>query len=189
MSEYTFCNINESKDTMEQAAKLLLETFPKARMWPDLDEKCAYETVEECLAEDGICMGIKIENRLIGWAGLRDMYRVTWELHPMAILPEFQGKGYGKLLIDELCSIARSKGIIGIFAGSDDESGLTSLSGKEINKDNIFHEITSIKNHGEHPYEFYLKCGFIIIGIVPNANGFGKPDILLWKDLRDLRKV
>jgi hypothetical protein len=37
MNEYKICNINESTETMEQAAKLLLEAFLEDRMWPDLD--------------------------------------------------------------------------------------------------------------------------------------------------------
>lgn len=31
------------------------------------------------------------------------------------------------------------------------------------------------------PYEFYQKLGYAIIGVVPDANGLGKPDILMAK--------
>ena len=182
--EYTICNIGESQETMEQAVKLLLETFPQSGMWPDLDEETAWEEVNECKDDQNICIGLKLENKLIGWLGLKPMYPKTWELHPMAVKPEFQGKGYGKILINELEKIARKKGIIGIFAGSDDETNKTSLSEKEITKDNLFEEIKNVKNYGNHPFQFYQKCGFNIIGIIPNANGPNKPDILLWKDIR-----
>jgi aminoglycoside 6'-N-acetyltransferase I len=184
MENYIICNINESTDTMAEAAKVLLKTMPEANMWPDLNEEMALETVEEGIADENICIGIKINNQLIGWAGLIPMYKNTWELHPMAILPIFQGKGYGKILLNELEKIAQEKGIIGIFAGSDDESNKTSLSEIEITKDNIFEVIKNIKNHKNHPYEFYMRCGYSIIGIIPNANGLDKPDILLWKDIR-----
>ena len=29
--------------------------------------------------------------------------------------------------------------------------------------------------------EFYLRVGFHIVGVIPDANGFGKPDILMAK--------
>jgi len=69
------------------------------------------------------------------------MYEKTWELHPMAIDVKYKGKGYGKILINELEKIAQGKGIIGIIVGSDDEAMKTSLSDKEINGENIFEEI------------------------------------------------
>jgi aminoglycoside 6'-N-acetyltransferase I len=184
MKNYTICNINESKETMDQAVKILLETMPKADMWLDLDEKMALEEVEESISDENISIGIKVNNQLIGWVGLIPMYEKTWELHPMAIIPKYQGKGYGKILLNEMENIAREKGIIGIFAGSDDETNKTSLSGKDITGENIFEEIKNIKNYRNHPYEFYVKCGYSIIGIIPNANGSKKPDILLWKDIR-----
>jgi len=182
--EYKFCKINESENIKEQAVQVLLETFSEANMWPTINEKEALKTVNECLADENISIGIKIEDRLIGWIGLRPMYEKTWELHPLAIKPEFRRKGYGKILINELEKIAQKKGIIGIIAGSDDETNKTSLSEKEITGENIFEEIKNIKNYKNHPFEFYKKCGFIIIGIVPNANGPKKPDIWLWKDIR-----
>jgi len=34
-----------------------------------------------------------------------------------------------------------------------------------------------------HQSAFYIKLGFKIIGVMPNANGVGKPDIFLAKSL------
>ena len=163
---------------------MLYKTFKAINKdaWPDFES--ALEEVNECVEEPNICIGIIERDNLVGWVGLRPMYDVTWELHPMVVKKEAQGKGYGKILLEELERIAREKGIIGIFAGSDDETFSTSLSEKEITAANIFSEIANIKNYKNHPYEFYQKCGYCIIGIIPNASGDKKPDILLWKDIR-----
>jgi hypothetical protein len=34
---------------------------------------------------------------------------------------------------------------------------------------------------GRHPFEFYRKVGFVIVGLLPDANGYGKPDIFARK--------
>jgi len=182
--EYKICKIDESDVIKKQAAQILLETFPKADMWPDINEQKAIETVNECTSGENIAIGIKINEQLIGWMGLIPMYEKTWEIHPMVIKHEYQKKGYGKILIDEMEKAAREKGIIGIVAGSDDETNKTSLSEKELTGENLFEEINKIKNYKNHPFEFYIKCGFSIVGIIPNANGPNKPDIWLWKDIR-----
>jgi aminoglycoside 6'-N-acetyltransferase I len=182
--EYEFCKINESKETITQAAGILYDTFYNiGKLWLK-NIKEATDEVYECIKDKNICIGIKVEKKLIGWVGLRPMYEKTWELHPMVIKKEFQKKGYGNILINELEKTAATNGIIGIVAGSDDETNSTSLSDKTITGENIFEEIKNIKNYKNHPYEFYEKCGYKIIGIIPNANGPQKPDIWLWKDIR-----
>jgi aminoglycoside 6'-N-acetyltransferase I len=40
------------------------------------------------------------------------------------------------------------------------------------------------RNRGSHPFEFYLRVGYHIVGVIPDANGFGKPDILMAKRVR-----
>src|ERR687885_234811 len=45
----------------------------------------------------------------------------------------------------------------------------------------VFEHIAKIRNLRGHPYEFYQKCGFVIVGVVPDANGLGKPDIYMAK--------
>jgi aminoglycoside 6'-N-acetyltransferase I len=182
--EYKFCSINESEETIKQAAEILYITFTgiNGNLWLKNKEE-AFDEVKECIKEPNICIGIKLKDEILGWAGLRPMYKKTWELHPMVIKAEFQGKNYGKELLKEIEKIAYMNGIIGIVAGSDDETNSTSLSEKEINGENIFEEIKKIKNYKKHPYEFYRKNGYYIVGVIPNANGQNKPDIWLWKDI------
>ena len=178
-----FCEIGESNETMLQAARLLTKTFADLGKdaWPDV--RSAIEEVEECVEEPNICVGVREGGGLIGWAGLRPMYAKTWELHPLVVGKASQGRGVGTLLLREIERLAKARGLIGIALGTDDETGGTSLSRAEIRKDNIRAEIEGIRNLGRHPYEFYEKCGYFIVGLIPNANGAGKPDIWMWKGL------
>jgi len=43
--------------------------------------------------------------------------------------------------------------------------------------------VARIRNLKQHPYEFYQKQGFVIVGVMPDANGIGKPDILMAKSV------
>jgi aminoglycoside 6'-N-acetyltransferase I len=180
---HSFCNISESEQLITNAANILFETFLKINRdsWPTFDS--ALHEVRECIGNKNICSGISINNQLIGWIGLRPMYEKTWELHPMVISENYQKKGYGMHLIKELERLAQIRGIIGIVLGTDDETYRTSLSQIDLNKNNIFTEIKKIRNLKNHPYEFYYKSGYIIVGAIPNANGLRKPDIWMWKSL------
>ena len=183
--KYKFCSISDSEETIKQAAEILYVTFTGAdrNRWLK-NQKEAFDEVKECIEKPNICIGIKTGNELVGWAGIRPMYEKTWELHPMAIKGEYQGKSYGRMLLKEIEERAYLNGIIGLVVGSDDETNSTSVSEKEINGENIFEAIKNIKNHKCHPFEFYQKCGYSIVGLIPNANGQNKPDIWLWKDIR-----
>ena len=67
-----------------------------------------------------------------------------------------------------------------IFLGADDENFRTTVSGIDLYP-NVLEKLQQIENPGGHPYEFYQKVGFSIVGILPDANGLGKPDIILAK--------
>lgn len=61
---------------------------------------------------------------------------------------------------------------------------MTSLGGVELFP-NVLERAAAIRNHRGHPYEFYQKVGFVIIGVMPNANGPGKPDIFMAKPVNN----
>jgi aminoglycoside 6'-N-acetyltransferase I len=42
-------------------------------------------------------------------------------------------------------------------------------------------KIRTIRNLNRHAFEFYQKQGYTIIGVMPDANGRGRPDILMGK--------
>jgi aminoglycoside 6'-N-acetyltransferase I len=169
-------------ELINQAAALLVagfaEHWPEA--WPAMPE--ALEEVLECLVEERVCRAaIGDTGRLLGWVGGRpEYYGQAWELHPLVVDPARQGEGIGRALVIDLEGIAAGRGAVTLFVGSDDEDGMTSLSGRDLYAD-LPGALATITNYKRHPYEFYQKLGFTVVGVIPDANGLGKPDILLAK--------
>ncbi len=172
----------ENRKHINQAAQLLVEGFrenwPEA--WPDLPS--ALREVEECLGAERICrVALNDQGDVVGWAGAISGYKGhVWELHPLVVDTRYRRRGIGTKLVRDIEEQVRQRGGLTIFAGSDDENGMTSLAHVDLH-DNLLNRIRNIRNLKGHPYEFYLKMGFQIVGVLPDANGLGKPDILLAK--------
>jgi aminoglycoside 6'-N-acetyltransferase I len=74
----------------------------------------------------------------------------------------------------------RELGAITVWLGTDDVDARTSVSGIELYPDVLGHA-ARIRNLGGHPYEFYQKVGFTVVGVLPDVNGIGRPDIFMAK--------
>jgi aminoglycoside 6'-N-acetyltransferase I len=175
---------SDNEAEIYQAASLLLacfaENWPEA--WPNL--AAATQEVFEACQEGHICRAaFDDENQLLGWiAGQSSYLGRVWELHPMAVHPRYQSQGIGRALVSDFEEQVRQRGGQTILLGTDDEAGMTSLSGVELYP-HVWEHIEKIRNLRRHPYEFYQKVGFHIVGVIPDANGRGKPDILMAKRL------
>jgi aminoglycoside 6'-N-acetyltransferase I len=106
----------------------------------------------------------------------------VWELHPLVVAVPMQGRGIGKALVQDFEAQVAAHGGLSIRVGTDDEAGLTTLSNANLYQD-LPQQLANIRNLGRHPYEFYQKLGYSLVGVVPDANGIGKPDILLAKPI------
>jgi aminoglycoside 6'-N-acetyltransferase I len=169
---------------IQQAAQLLVDAFrehwPDA--WPTLKE--GLEEVQEMLKNERICrVAVDEKGILLGIIGGIPGYDGNvWELHPLAVQPSHQGQGIGRALVGDIEEQVRLKGGLTITLGSDDEDGMTSLADVDL-YENIWEKIRDIRNYKNHPFAFYQKMGYVITGVVPDANGRGKPDILMGKRL------
>ena len=166
---------------VRQAAELLVDGFKEhwPQAWPDLDS--ALKEVHEMLAPDRIARAAVDGDRVLGWIGGIPQYDGNvWELHPLVVNPDRQRQGIGRILVIDFEAQVRARGGITITLGTDDEDGMTTLSGVDLYP-NPWEHIARIRNLKRHPYEFYQKLGYVITGIVPDANGPGKPDILMSK--------
>ncbi len=171
---------------VEQAATLLVEGFLEhsPASWPD--HETALQEVHEALEPGKICrVAIDEQGEVLGWVGGSSQYDGhVWELHPLVVDPRYQRRGIGRALVNDLEEQVRRRGGLTILLGSDDEDGMTSLSGVDL-YDDTWGRIANVRNLHGHPYEFHQKLGFRIVGVVPDANGIGKPDILMAKRVNE----
>lgn len=173
---------SEHSSFIEQAAALLVAEF--AENWPDAwpDLNSALEEVLDIVDdEEKVCLvALADSDTVLGWIGGAPMYARVWELHPLVVAAAHQGKGIGRQLVQALEKRVQEKGALTLTLGTDDENNMTTLSGKDL-YDDVFEHLTNIQNLKGHPYSFYQKLGFTIVGVMPDANGLGKPDIYMAK--------
>lgn len=174
----------EDEAAVRQVATLLMEGFAvnSPESWPD--EEASMEEVRESFGKKRLSLVALDDNKnILGWIGGISTYRGrVWELHPLVVQANSQGKGIGRALVEHLEMRVRERGGLTMFLGTDDENHRTTLS--DINLfPNVYEHIAHLRNLKRHPYEFYQKLGYVIVGVVPDANGLGKPDILMAKSL------
>jgi aminoglycoside 6'-N-acetyltransferase I len=183
MADFQIRNLTaEDKGAIAQTAAILQDAFrehwPEA--WPTPEE--ATEAVVEMLVPDRIArVAVNDAGEVVGFIGGIPQYDGNvWELHPLAVRPDLQGCGIGRVLVADFEGIVAARGGLTIVLGSDDEDGMTSLSGADL-YDGLWDKVKTIKNIKGHPFGFYLRMGYVITGVVPDANGRGKPDIIMGK--------
>lgn len=177
--------VADDRDAVAQTANLLFAGFKThwANAWPSLTDALA--EVKLSLGEDRISrIAIDQNHQVLGWIGGISQYDGNvWELHPLVVRSDWQKQGIGKALVADLEAQVKQRGGITLWVGTDDEDGMTSLANIDLYSD-LFEHIANIKNLRGHPYEFYLKMGFVIVGVMPDANGWGKPDIYMAKRVK-----
>lgn len=170
------------EQSVRAVAAMLVEGFREnwPAAWPDLES--GLEEVRESFGTDRISrIAVDGDGTILGWiGGICEYDGNVWELHPLVISLGHQQKGIGRALVADLEEQVRMRGGVTISLGSDDVSNQTTLSGVDL-YDNLCEHISNIRNLRRHPYEFYQKLGYTIVGVMPDANGLGKPDIIMAK--------
>jgi aminoglycoside 6'-N-acetyltransferase I len=163
----------------EQAANLLVEHFDEPLGWRDLDS--AREEVARVLRE-GFAWAMLDSQTLVGWVGgLPEYDGRVWELHPMVVHSAFRRRGIGRALAAAFEAEAQNRGALTVTLGTDDNTGMTSLSGVDLYSQLPQH-LAELRDLGRgHPFLFYRKLGFVVTGVMPDANGPGRPDIYMSK--------
>ncbi|MBL6991131.1 MAG: GNAT family N-acetyltransferase [Bacteriovoracaceae bacterium] len=176
---------NENIHLVEKATKLMQIGFKGiTNSWEN--EIDAGREVRGLLSLGKIALiAVDINEEVLGLVGAFHLSYPgdVWELHPIVVKPSARQRGVGKALIEKLEENIKQKGGKTLWLGADDEQGLTSISGKNIYP-NLIEHLQSIENIGGHAISFYKKMGFSVAGCLPDANGFGKPDIFFAKRIR-----
>ncbi len=182
MGTMRIVNMTEfNEKQLTEAADILCKSLPEG--WPTLEE--AREEIRERLIPENTLLAAVESGAVLGFGGILPGYGGNvYELHPLAVREDMRKKGIGTAIVHALEDAARQKGACTLWLGADDEkkNGETSLANVDL-FDNLPARIKSF-GAGTHQSAFYLKLGFQIIGVMPDANGKGKPDIYMGKRLR-----
>lgn len=151
-----------------------------AEVWQTRDD--ALETVEESLDEDRISrVAVDDDGRVLGWISAVETYGgYVWEIHPLVVGRDSQGRGVGRALVLDLEQQVRERGGMTVCLGTDDENGRTTIGGVDLYPDPLA-AARQLEDLGGHPFAFYRRLGYAVVGVLPDANGYGKPDILMAK--------
>jgi aminoglycoside 6'-N-acetyltransferase I len=169
---------------IQQVGALLVDGFAEhwPRAWPD--QESALAEVGESFGADRISrVAVDDDGAVVGWiGGIAAYHGHVWELHPLVVRRDLQGQGIGRALVADLEAQVRSRGGLTIWLGTDDEDDQTTLAGVHLFP-NVLEQLARIQNLRRHPYEFYQKLGYVVVGALPDANGLGKPDIFMAKSV------
>lgn len=164
-----------------QAARILTDCLPAG--WAKIED--AIEEIRHLLIPENTLLAALDEEEIVGWGGLLapSYGGRVFEMHPLAVRTDRQRKGVGRTIVTALEDEARKKGGLTIYLGADDEKegGETSFAQADLYLE-LPEKILNF-DPGTHQTAFYLKMGYSIIGVIPDANGRGKPDILMAKRL------
>lgn len=170
-------------DLIDQLGHILLEGFARfSPGWLASLEDAMDEIFESFEAGRHSRILVNEEQDVLGWIGaFEDLH--MWEIHPIVVAPEHRRKGYGAMLVNDIEVLADKAGATGIWAGTGDETGATSLSGKDIYADPLA-AMADLTAEPGHPIHFWQKIGFTLVGVLPDEEGKGKPGIHFARRIR-----
>jgi aminoglycoside 6'-N-acetyltransferase I len=172
-------DLSAATDAVRRAAAgLLVDLLPEG--WPDLEaardevgRMCApYRVARAALDDDG---------GLLGWIGAMELYGDhVWEVHPLVVRKDRWRRGIGRALVRDAEARCHYRGVHTLWLGADDHRGETSLAGEDLFPDPLA-RLATLESRAGHPLGFWRRVGFVVAGVVPDANGRGCPDILMAK--------
>lgn len=174
--------IRLTTEEIDTVAAIVVTGFAdRSRAWPTLAD--GINEVITHSTDNHVSLVASIDDTIVGWISASPQYQqYGWELHPIVVAPKFQRRGVGKALVATLCAALLPRGATTLYAWSDDECMSTSLGGKNLLPNPLQHLATFVSS-AHHAGAFYCAQGFVLCGVIPAANGPGKPDILFARSI------
>ena len=167
------------RDRVRQVVEIVQTVFPD---WLETEDAIRAEVGESF--EPGRISLVAVDgDHVLGWIGAIPTYSHAWELHPLAVRPAAQRHGVGRALVTALEARVHERGALTVYLGTDDDGPTpgTSAAGIDLWPDPLAH--ASALTVFDHPTGFYRKLGYAVVGLIPDADGPGKPDVLMAKRL------
>lgn len=168
---------------IDGAAEVLLSAFA-GRPFAWSSKGAALTEVRESLLPGHISLvALSDDDSPVGWvAAIAGYEGATWELHPLAVSPAWQGSGVGSALLNALEARVRERGGRNLWLTTDDSTGGTNLFGIDLYPE-VLQRLMEL-HAGNHPIGFYRRHEFVVTGVIPDAYGPGRHDIVMAKRLR-----
>ena len=170
-----------------EAARILRDALAHLPSAYNAPGEAEAEVALRCADGDWLGLAALDGERLTGWIGAIRTYSHGWELHPLVVAPDRQRRGIGSVLMAALEARARREGVLTLFLGSDDDYGGTTLFGRALWPDVVSHVAATEATARGHALTFYRRHGYEVVGLLPDVNGAGRPDIMLAKRLTTSR--
>lgn len=179
-------SLNEvnNEEVILQLAQIVNAAFPGEDGYPTLER--ARDEVLESLHEGRISLvAFDDTGKVAGWIGAIETYNGNvYELHPLVVRSDLRNKGIGTLLVHELEQRVKHTSAKTIYLGTDDVDNRTNIGGIDVYPDPLKHA-QQLESTNNHPLAFYRRLGYVVVGVMPDANGFGKPDIYMAKRIAE----
>jgi aminoglycoside 6'-N-acetyltransferase I len=169
--------VPENAAQIDEIARLLVESFADLSPGWVPTAEAAHDVIGHTFGGDKLSRVLLTDGDQVGgWIAGMHAYARLWELHPLVVSPRFRRRGFGRALVCDLVQQVAARGALTLYAGTSDETNRTTLFGRDLHADPI-EAMRALRATREHPMDFYLKMGFSLVGVMPDAEGEGKPSI------------